>query len=143
MNNTFFGIREEEGAVYSVLWKRLYIAMMNMVDALPKSTSSLADANRFLIFSRIALDTIPPTKISKELYDATYRKWEEVYRLLKSKSVLPEPNRKLTIEELILLHQLDSDIVRCIDEAGLGWGDFYGIKSKKDIIKEFIERGRS
>ncbi len=145
MKEPIASIKTEEGLASSILYKRLDFCMKNIVESLPKlciKNESIDNAIRLQLFAKMALDTIPVTKYNKKLYNIALDHWSEVNKLIMLKLNAPEYERVITYKELQLFHLLDSDIVKCIDSAGLGWGDFYGLTTKGDVIRSYIEKGR-
>lgn len=139
------GINREDGLAMSILYKRLDTCMTNMVDALPKSSSEidgLAYAHKFQLFSKMALDTIPVTKCDKQLYSIATEHWNQLFKLLQAKFNAPPNEKRLAQQEILIMHLVDSDIVKCIDSAGLGWGDFFALNTKGGVIKKYMEVGR-
>lgn len=146
MQEPISSIKREDGLAMSILYKRLDTCMTNMVDSLPRSSQKeggIEWAQKFLQYSKMALDTIPVTKCDKTLFSIADENWKKLYEMLRNKHHAPEKERFITQNELLLLHMIDADIVKCIDSAGLGWGDFLGLNTKGSVIRQYMERGRN
>jgi len=136
---------QNNGIAVSILYSRLATCMTKISETLPQCTISdlgIYKALQFLQYTRMAIDTIPITKCDKTLYEITNEHWNTAYKIVTTKLKAPEHMRTFTQDEIRLLHILDADLVKCIESAGLGWGEIFTITSKGETISNYIARGR-
>lgn len=146
-NEPSVSIERPDGYSTPILFNLLNTCIMNMTTTLNDATlvsNSYISAIKFLNYSKIAINTIPAHKVfDPVLLNSVKKEWNSLFEHLYKLNQAPPHQRVLTLDDIIRMHNLFGDIIRCIDAAGLGWGNYFTIATKTDLIRNYMEKGRT
>lgn len=139
-------VERPDGYSVPILFELLRSCVINMMTTINEASlteHSYISAIKFLNYSKIAINTIPSHRIMNEtIMKSVKEEWISLYEHLYKLNKAPAHLRVLTFDDIIRLHNLFGDIIRCIDSSGLGWGNIFTLSTKSDLIKNYIEKGR-
>lgn len=137
--------KEGSSMAFPILYELLRRSLFIMSDSLYYAQfkeQSFESCLKFLNYARITINIIPEYKISKELKEEIENTYSEVFTKTIKLFNAPKHLQIINVEDLVMFHYLFALIIKAIDKSGLGFSKYYAIASKKDLIENYLEKGR-
>lgn len=137
--------KEGSSMAFPILYELLRRSLFIMSDSLYYAQfkeKSFESCLKFLNYARITINIIPEHKISKELKEELEQSYSDIFSKTIKLFNAPKHLQVINVEDLVMYHYLFALIIKAIDKSGLGFSRFYAIATKKDLIDDYLERGR-